>query len=128
MTAGYFLLKIRGDILKNMKKSNLSLKESPTLQDFQQYIVDMEKERDLQTDISHYCLLLGEEVGELFKAIRKKENHQIDHNSKVSSVDEELADVFIFVCAIANKYNVDLEKAFREKEQVNKERSWNKST
>ena len=87
----------------------------------------MEKERGLQTDIHHYCLMMGEEVGELFKAIRKNENHQIDHNSKVGSIEEELADVFIFVCAIANKYDIDLEKAFRAKERINAERSWDKT-
>ncbi len=100
------------------------LNENPELKDFQQYIVDIEKERGLQTDISHYSLMIGEEVGELFKAIRKDENHQIDPNSKVGSVAEELVDVFIFVCAIANKYDIDLEEAFRLKEQINAERSW----
>ena len=108
------------------KPSNLTLPEKPTLKDFQQYITDMEQERGLQADINHYCLMLGEELGELFKAIRKRENHQLDHTSKVGSVEEELADVFIFVCAMANKYQIDLEQAFREKEKVNTQRVWSR--
>jgi len=111
-----------------MKKIRPSLKEKPCLKDFQQYILEIENERGLQTDIFHYCLLMGEEVGELFKAIRKNENHQIDSNSKVGSIEEELADVFIFVCAIANKYHIDLEEVFRKKEKINAERTWGKSS
>jgi NTP pyrophosphatase (non-canonical NTP hydrolase) len=97
----------------------LFLKNNPELKDFQRYIADMENERGLSTDTFHYCLMMGEEVGELFKAIRKSEKQQIDHNSKIGSVEEELADVFIFLCAIANTYGVDLEKAFREKQEIN---------
>jgi NTP pyrophosphatase (non-canonical NTP hydrolase) len=48
----------------------------------------------------------------------------LDRKSIVGSVDEELADVLIFVCSIANRFNIDLEKAFRDKEGVNKNRVW----
>ena len=72
--------------------------------------------------------MLGEEVGELFKAIRKSEGIKIDHNSKFSSIEDELADVLIFVLSIANRHDIDLEKAFRSKEEVNKKRVWSKST
>ena len=106
--------------------NQLFLKDNPQLKDFQKYIADMENERGLSSDIFHYCLMMGEEVGELFKAIRKSEKHHIDHNSKIGSVEEELADVFIFLCAIANKFGVDLEKAFREKQEINKKRVWQK--
>jgi len=68
--------------------------------------------------------MIREEAGELFKTIRKDINLQIDNNSKVGSVDEEIIDVFIFLCAIANKFNIDLEKAFRKKEEINKTREW----
>jgi len=104
------------------------LKENPELKDFQKYILDMEEERGLSSDTFHYALMMGEEVGELFKAIRKTENQQIDPTSKVGTVSEELADVFIFICAIANKYSIDLEQVFRDKEEVNEKRSWKKSS
>ena len=102
-------------------------KKNPNLGDFQKYVFDLEKERgfDNQT-ILQTCLQLGEEIGELFKSIRKKEDMKIDKNSKVSSIDEEIVDVFIFLCSIANKYNIDLEQAFRDKEERNKKRIWKK--
>ena len=102
-----------------------TLKNNPTLKDIQNYVVELEKERGFdKEEITQKCLLLGEEVGELFKAIRKKEKIKIDHNSKFGSIDEELADVIIYLCAIANRFNIDLEKAFRDKEEINKKRVW----
>lgn len=104
----------------------LFLKENPILKDFQEYVSKLEKERNFdKEEVSQKCLLLGEEVGELFKSIRKKDNViRIDHNSKFGSIDEELADIIILTCAIANRYGIDLEKAFREKEELNKKRTW----
>jgi NTP pyrophosphatase (non-canonical NTP hydrolase) len=101
------------------------LKKQPTLKDFQEYIIEIEKERGFKTDVLSNCLMLGEEVGELFKAIRKQNGfNKLDANSKYGLVDEELADVFIFILAIANKCGIDLEKAFRNKEEANHKRVW----
>lgn len=70
------------------------------------------------------CLQLGEEVGEVFKAVRKDQNIHIDPNSKVGKVGDELADVLIYVCAIANRMGIDLADALRNKEAVNETRTW----
>ena len=96
-----------------------------TLQNIQQYVKELEVERgfDHQTVIEK-CLLLGEEVGELFKAIWKSEKIKIDNNSQQHEVANELADILIYISAIANRYEIDLEKAFREKEEINKKRKW----
>ncbi|HRY59995.1 MAG TPA: MazG nucleotide pyrophosphohydrolase domain-containing protein [Patescibacteria group bacterium] len=103
----------------------LHLNQQPTLKDLQKYVLDMENERGFSKDVLNNCLMLGEEVGELFKAIRKHGNiNKIDLNSKFGSVEEELADTLIFICAIANKFDIDLEKAFRDKEEINNKRSW----
>jgi NTP pyrophosphatase (non-canonical NTP hydrolase) len=67
---------------------------------------------------------MGEEVGELFKAIRKTENISTDANSETFHIGEELADILIYVCAIANRYGINLEEAFRKKEEINKKRVW----
>lgn len=48
----------------------------------------------------------------------------IDPQSKVDSVAGELADILIYVFSIANRYQVDLEKAFLAKEEENKGRTW----
>jgi NTP pyrophosphatase (non-canonical NTP hydrolase) len=109
-----------------MSSSKLLLKENPTLKDYQEYVKKLEKERGFEKqDVLQKCLLLGEEIGELFKAVRKMEAISIDKNkSKITTVEEELADILIYVCAIANRYNIDVEKAFREKEEENKKRVW----
>ena len=114
------------DIKLVIMQSKLLLKQNPTIKDIQEYVLELEKERKFdQQGVIEKSLLLGEEIGELFKAIRKKEALGIDKNkSKVANVEEELADILIYVCSIANRYNIDLEKAFREKEKQNKLRSW----
>lgn len=102
------------------------LKENPTLKDFQGYVKELEIERGFEKeDVLLKCLLLGEEVGELFKAIRKKDKKfKVDSNSKFTAIDEELADIIIYLCAIANRFDIDLEQAFRAKEKLNKKRIW----
>jgi len=55
----------------------------------------------------------------LFKSVRKYEKIQIDKDSKVDSVEDELADILKQVCAVANYFQIDLEKAFIEKEKKN---------
>ncbi len=48
----------------------------------------------------------------------------VDTNSKVTAVAEELADIMIMLSSISNRLDVNLEKAFREKEEINKRRTW----
>lgn len=103
----------------------LHLKQNPTLSDIQQYVRDLEKDRGFtNVTMTQNCLLLGEEVGELFKAIRKSEKMRIDRNSKIGTVEEEIADIIIFLCSIANRLDINIEQAFRDKEEINKQRSW----
>jgi NTP pyrophosphatase (non-canonical NTP hydrolase) len=102
-----------------------SLKENPTITDFQNYVVELENERGFANQhVLEKCLLLGEEIGELFKAIRKKTNISIDKNSKVGEVSEEIADILIMLCSVANRLDVNIEHAFRAKEEINKTRKW----
>lgn len=106
-------------------KSTLFLKENPSLADIQKYVWTLEKERgfDASSNIQT-CFQLGEEMGELFKAVRKAEKMRVGAYSKITSVGEELADILIYISAIANRYKIDLEKALREKEEINKKRTW----
>lgn len=98
---------------------------SPSVQDMQKYVAEVERERGFaeQTPLQK-CLLLGEEVGELFKAVRKFSDIRVDPNSSCHDVAEELADVLIFLIAIANRFEVDLTEAFLEKEAKNEIRTW----
>jgi NTP pyrophosphatase (non-canonical NTP hydrolase) len=101
------------------------LPEGATLGQLQRYIERAAKRRGFgdQTALQK-CLILGEEVGELFKAIRKEEKMPIGLHSKVGTISEELADVLMYVCTIASFYGVNLEEAFRAKDKVHAKRVW----
>jgi NTP pyrophosphatase (non-canonical NTP hydrolase) len=101
------------------------LKEHPTLKDIQQYVSEFEIERGFDKNPNvQTAFQMVEEMGELFKAIRKEEKLRIDHNSDVGGLDEELADILVYLAALANRYGVDLEQAFRDKGEINKAREW----
>jgi NTP pyrophosphatase (non-canonical NTP hydrolase) len=103
----------------------LPLPGTVTLNAIQRYVAEMEQERGFADgSVLDQCLHLGEEVGELFKAVRKTEHLPIGSTDIVGTVDEELADVLIFLCAIANRYGIDLADALRRKEQHNEHRIW----
>lgn len=106
----------------------LELKSNPTLKDFQEYVLKMKQERGFNTTDKFYeCCLLAEECGEVISAIRKNsKNGSIGSSSIAGNVAEELADVFIYLCSLANMHGIDLEQAFREKEEKNKNRTWKK--
>ncbi len=107
-------------------ESKLCLKENPTLSDIQKYVKQMKEERGFNTtDKVYECMLLGEEVGELFAAVRKNmKGGSIGSGSNVGNVELELADVLIYLCSLANMHNLDLETAFRKKEEINQQRVW----
>ncbi|PTY37623.1 pyrophosphohydrolase [Saccharospirillum sp. MSK14-1] len=91
----------------------------------QRYVEALETERGFaQQNARDKCLLLGEEVGELFKAVRQAEGMPMDVNAVNSEIADELADVLIYLYSIANRYAVNLEDAFRAKEAKNKTRRW----
>ena len=108
-----------------MNKSNLILKHNPTLRDFQNYIAEMVKERGFDKEsIPEIFMLFLEECGEMAKAARKTQNIKSDKNSEQFHLNHEIADVFIYLLDICNHYNIDLEKSFRDKEEINKKRFW----
>lgn len=104
------------------------LEQKPTLTDLQNYVRSMKTERGFNTnDLVYECLLMGEEIGELYKAVRKsRPGSDIDENSTFGDIGEELADILIFTLSIANMANINLEQAFRDKEDRNKNRVWKK--
>lgn len=103
-----------------------TLPAKPTLQDFQGYVREMCRERGFDGNSHEEKLLLFiEEVGEMAKAMRKRSKLLVDSaKENIDDLEGELADVMIYILDIANGYNIDLEKAFREKEAVNDKRTW----
>lgn len=106
------------------------LSPQASLGTLQQYIHDVVVERGFADESARDILLLMiEEVGELAKSIRKYSGIKVDaaKAEKYSLIEEELADVFIYLLDLANTLKIDLFTAFRTKEQENNQRSWKKS-
>ncbi|MBI2035855.1 MAG: RS21-C6 protein [Candidatus Liptonbacteria bacterium] len=109
-----------------------NLKENPTLKDLQKFVAEICKERgfDKNSHLEEF-LLFSEEVGELAKAIRNetklyKEVGKSGKEHAKFELEEEFNDVLIYLVSLANKFEIDLEKAIRKKEKVNKKRAWAK--
>ena len=63
-----------------------------SLTELQRYVEWLESDRGFdQQTILHKCLLLGEEVGELFKAVRKSSGLAVDSDSDSHEIADELA-------------------------------------
>lgn len=103
-----------------------------SLPQLQQYVHDKCQERGFNNASNlEIFLLLSEEIGELAKAWRKyqglfqeqgktKEALQKRHDN----LGEEMADVLSYLLDLANRFEVDLEEAFRRKEALNDQRLW----
>jgi len=102
------------------------LNEKSSVAEIQKYIDDMKRDRKFDgISIEREMMLFLEELGELAKAIRKSTKGRLDANKKYdTTVDEELADCFIYLLSIANMSNIDVFKAFKDKERRNCERIW----
>jgi NTP pyrophosphatase (non-canonical NTP hydrolase) len=96
-----------------------------SLPDIQNYVRRMEAERGLNhQDLSSQCLKLGEEVGELYRAVRKLQGNPQDPRGRTADVGDEAVDALILLMSIVNRCGVDLEDAFRAKEARNETRAW----
>lgn len=67
-------------------------------------------------------LLLTEELGELARAVRKRDGLQRDSAYPVTDVADEVADVALYVVHLANTLGVDLAEAVTRKEHANEAR------
>ena len=83
------------------------------------YLQNYIKEKDYKPElIKDYFLKLSEEVGELAKAMRK--GIVCEENSSIKgTIDEELWDVIYYALAIANCYDIDMERTIKIKEEIN---------
>lgn len=107
------------------------LKEGASMAAFQRYVHELEAMHGwLDVDLVHNCFLLGEEIGELFKAVRRVEKlfsqqgEQGVGPAATGEVAEEIVDCLNYLLAIANRLDIDVESAFREKNRKNQSRSW----
>jgi NTP pyrophosphatase (non-canonical NTP hydrolase) len=104
--------------------SKLHLKEKPTLADMQEYVREMVIERGFHDDVKNKFMMLIEEVGEFAKASRKHAGMKLASDASKQDAAAEAADVFIVLLGVCNLLGIDLEQAFRDKEERNKQRVW----
>lgn len=106
----------------------IELPEGAPLAEYQAYVRALEALHGwLDADAARNCFLMGEEVGELFAAVRRLERVPADDPARaagVAAVGEEIVDVLNYLLAIANRLDVDVEQAFRAKNARNQTRTW----
>ena len=110
----------------------IELPEGASMGDYQRYVHALEAMHGwLEVDLVHNCFLMGEEVGELFKAVRRHnrlfdqaEADEASAAERKAEVADEIVDVFNYLVAIANRLDIDLEAAFRDKNAKNQSRRW----
>ena len=101
----------------------IELETGAALAAVQRYVHDLEALHGwLDADCARNCFLMGEEVGELFGAVRRWEREPTE--GRRQAVGEELVDVLNYLCAIANRLDLDLEEEFRKKNAINQSRTW----
>jgi NTP pyrophosphatase (non-canonical NTP hydrolase) len=111
-------------------EEKIKLPTNAPMKAYQDYIDQLENLHGWQdVDLVHNCFLMGEEVGELFKGVRKylnyaSENHQESQEKSKQNIAEEIVDVFNYLLAIANRLDIDVEEAFRAKNRTNQNRTW----
>ena len=119
----YLLLIRRSDLTKNNK--DMTLKEIQFLirhieKGSLKKIQDNRSEAEKKENSRRLVLKLIEEFGELAENIRK--NLRYNGENIKGTIEEELFDIFYYIIAIANDYNIDLEEIFHIKDKINKEK------
>jgi NTP pyrophosphatase (non-canonical NTP hydrolase) len=96
---------------------------APALKAFQEYYRRAAVQRGYTKEgPKETLLLMVEEVGELARALRKREK-MVRHSSYGTSNEaHELADVFLYVVHMANVLGLDLASVVKEKEFINVEK------
>ena len=99
--------------------------EQSRLSELQKYYKQKAEERGFGDETAQNTLLLmTEELGELARAVRKHAGIKIDDKSKVYAIEEELADLQIYLLHLSNILGINLEEAFWKKEDENNKRTW----
>jgi len=90
-----------------------------------EYLQEYIKEKDYKPDLKdRYFMKLAEEVGELSRAMRKNLHAESESEIK-EAIDEEIWDVIYYAIALANCYDINLEKVIPLKEKLGNEKYGN---
>ena len=108
----------------------LPLEPPGDLAALQRYIDALEHKMGWEREDLRTCLLhMGEELGEVFEAARKLESARASGDAareaaRRQQLGHELVDVLNYVFAVANRCEVDLQRAFLETNGHNQVRVW----
>ena len=108
-----------------------TLKPEASLTDLQDYVRRMVISRGFEDETpQQVMLMIAEEVGELAKALRKTAGIKIDAtntnilNADKHTIGDEMADVLLYLFALANILDINLASALHHKEEKNTKRRW----
>jgi len=120
----------------------LTLLQNGRLPDFQSFHRQLDTAKSFDPDIFFNYILLTEEVGEVASKLIKiwgqtkrligdgrspAEAHQLALDKYRPKLRGELADLLAYIIKLANYAEIDLEKAYLEKMQLNIGRTWPKT-
>ena len=96
---------------------------SKSLEEIKEIIIQFREERDWKQFHKIKDLLVGLniEVGELQELFLWKSDNEIHQVEKVN-IENEIADIFIFLTYICDEFDIDLNTAIRNKIKLNKQK------
>lgn len=84
------------------------------LRELQSLVSKIRQERGFTMDPLRIFVLLDEEVGEIARELKRTWSLNYDPFSK-QDLEDEIADVLVCLLALANQFEIDVEKALTEK-------------
>lgn len=102
--------------------------ETTTISDLKQKVKEFSEKRDWDQfhNAKELAIAISIEASELLEHFRwlshKEVDEKLENAEKRKEIEHELADVFILTIRLAQKYNIDISKAWQEKMEKNEER------
>jgi deoxyadenosine/deoxycytidine kinase/NTP pyrophosphatase (non-canonical NTP hydrolase) len=146
----FILGQIKSVLQDGMRQPHLPQLETPsmspqvpdrrrTLPEYQQFHIELDKEKGFITDLYFNYLCLSEEMGELGSELaqlwREETQFRLQGHStenarreaiakQKDALESEMADCMAYLLKLANYAGIDLEAAYREKMVTNRSRNW----
>jgi deoxyadenosine/deoxycytidine kinase/NTP pyrophosphatase (non-canonical NTP hydrolase) len=95
--------------------------ERRRLADLQRWHLALDEEKGFERDINFNYICLTQEIGELGAVLARAWKTK---SANQAALGEELADCLAYLLKLANYAGIDLEQAYLQKMQINKNREW----
>lgn len=102
------------------------LPENASLVELQEHLSEFCRDKGWdKISVTEVFLLFSEEIGELAKEIRKHTGFKGEKApDNKDNMTEEFADVLNYLLELANRFDIDLDQAYRKKHLKNSTRTW----